>query len=256
MSGAVTFDFHNTLVQAEAWFELEVRGLVGAFLRWRADTYGVSLANGAEEAARTAYRRLRVQIMSEGEELPAERCVEIVLSELELPADRVTIEQGVRELMASTLAGAALLPGAIETVKTLAAAGVTLGVISSAVYHPFLVWSLDRFGLLDVFSTVTTSASSGYYKSRPEIYQQTLAALGVSPAASVHVGDSWRFDVQTARRVGMRTVWLNRDGDPGDGEEADLILSSLEWAAEPIQALLNHRQIDVAREFRGPAMER
>ena len=31
---AITFDFHNTLIHCDPWFELEVRTLPGAFLRW------------------------------------------------------------------------------------------------------------------------------------------------------------------------------------------------------------------------------
>jgi HAD superfamily hydrolase (TIGR01509 family) len=239
MTGAITFDFHDTLVHAEEWFELEVRELAAAFLRWRAAETGSPVPAGAEAAARTAYRGLRLRIMEHGQELPAERCVEVVLDELHLATSRSTIERGVHELMAATLANAGPLPGAIETVRALAGSDVPLGVVSSAVHHPFLEWSLDRFGLLDSFRTITTSSSAGYYKSRPEIYHQALAHLRASPRHSVHVGDSWRFDVQTARGLGMRTVWLSGDRVP-DGEPlADLILANLVRAADPIRRLFN-----------------
>jgi putative hydrolase of the HAD superfamily len=79
--------------------------------------------------------------------------------------------------------------------------------VSSAVHHPFLDWTLARFGLGDAFTTIITSASSGFYKSRPEIYQAALRDLGVAATETIHVGDSYRFDVQGARRAGLRTVW-------------------------------------------------
>ena len=45
MSGqAITFDFHNTLATCPEWFELEVRHLPSAFLRWWSDRDGRQLA--------------------------------------------------------------------------------------------------------------------------------------------------------------------------------------------------------------------
>jgi putative hydrolase of the HAD superfamily len=92
-------------------------------------------------------------------------------------------------------------------VRALHGRGLRCGIVSSAVHHPFLEWTLERFGLTAAFASVVTSASSGYYKSRPEIYQTALRALGVAPGEAVHVGDSYRFDVQGARRAGLRTIW-------------------------------------------------
>jgi HAD superfamily hydrolase (TIGR01509 family) len=237
MNGAITFDFHNTLMRAEDWFELEVRELVAAYLRWQAEATGSVLPDGAEEAARRAYRQLRQRIMHDGVELPAEGCVEVVLGELGLPSSIETIERGTAALMRGTLDGANPMPGAVETVRELTAAGIVLGVVSSAVYHPFLEWSLERFGMRSAFRVLTTSASAGYYKSHPEIYRRTLANLRAVPGESVHVGDSARFDVGTARQIGMRTVWL-ADGQTTDpAPPADLILPNLEGAAGPIRAL-------------------
>ena len=63
----------------------------------------------------------------------------------------------------------------------LANLGVPLGVISSAVYHPFLEWCLEAWGLRDDFAAVITSAGCGFYKSHPGIYQCALDALGAAP---------------------------------------------------------------------------
>ena len=64
------------------------------------------------------------------------------------------------------------------------------------------------FGIAAAFTTVVTSASAGFYKSRPEIYLHAAEQLGVVPQPMVHVGDSLRFDVGGASRAGMGTVWL------------------------------------------------
>ena len=237
MNGIITFDFHNTLVRGEQWFDLEVHELPAAFLLWQAARDGSALPVGRAAAARVAYRRLRQGIVEHGHELPAERCIAAVLEELGLPVEAEVIAAGVEELMRATLDGARPVPGAVETVQDLAGAGITLAIISSAVYHPFLIWALDRFEMAGCFSLVTTSASAGFYKSRPEVFDLTLRSLGASPPHSVHVGDSYRFDVQTAKRVGMRTVWVSREPVPNGIEAPDLTLPSLEGAAAAILAL-------------------
>ncbi|CAA9534833.1 MAG: hypothetical protein AVDCRST_MAG73-1280 [uncultured Thermomicrobiales bacterium] len=240
---AITFDFHNTLASCDAWFQLEIAELPTAYLAWRAERTGDPAPPGILDAARAAYRALRREITEHGRELSAERCVATVLQRLDRPVDDADIAAGVEALMRATLPDARLLPGAAATVRALAAAGVPLGIVSSAVYHPFLEWFLAGSGLRDAFRVVTTSASAGYYKSRPEIYAAALAALDVPADRAVHVGDSYRWDVQGAQRAGMRTVWIGADGASGgptaaDGPSPDLVLANLEQAAPPLLALL------------------
>ena len=239
-TGGITFDFHNTIAACESWFNLEVRQLVGAFLRWRAAATGGSLPSGLTAAADAAYRRLRLAIHLHGHELPAERCVATVLDQMGIDVGASEIVRGVEELMRGALDEATPMPGAVETVAALSERGVALGIVSSAVHHPFLEWTLDRFGLGDTFAVVTTSASSGYYKSRPEIYWQTLHRLGKVPAASVHVGDSLRFDVGGAQRAGMRTVLIsaNRGSSGAQDPVPDLVVPTLHGATASILGLL------------------
>jgi FMN phosphatase YigB (HAD superfamily) len=237
---AITFDFHNTIAACDAWFELEVRYLVSAFLKWHCRSTGTSQRPGLTGAVDAAYRRLRQAIHVHGHELPAERCVVTVLNQFGIQVEPSEVARGVDDLMRAALQGATPMIGAIETIRVLADDGVALGIVSSAVHHPFLEWTLERFGIRDAFAVVTTSASAGYYKSRPEIYWQTLERLGTDRARSIHVGDSWRFDVGGAQRAGMRTVLISSDDDHStwDGVVPDLVVPSLENAAPRIMDLL------------------
>lgn len=243
MNGAVTFDFHNTLAYCDRWFELEVRGLASAFLRWQAEGTGRRPTAKLLALADANYGRLRESIKEHGVEQTAGACLARVLSELDLPIDEDAIRVGTERLMRATLDEAAPLPGAVATVRALAAMGVPLGIVSSAVYHPFLEWSLERFGLRDAFGDVTTSASAGFYKSRPELFWHASRALGAAPERSVHVGDSYRFDVAGARRAGMGTVWLRGTGPTVDDEGGppDLTLVTLVDAAPLIRDQLDRR---------------
>jgi FMN phosphatase YigB (HAD superfamily) len=240
---AVTFDFHNTLAACPEWFDLEVRRLPSSYLAWWSARTGRSFSDEAREEADARYRQLRREIIEHGNELTAEACLASIFGDMNIAIANADLEEGVAFLMRATLSGATPIPGAVETVRALQQAGTPIGVISSAVYHPFLEWTLESFGILDAMQTVITSASAGYYKSRPELYLHAAARIGAPPRHIVHVGDSLRFDVGGASRVGMGTVWLQRDAQ-ADAEHAfvpDLTLRTLEGSASDILDLLTSR---------------
>ena len=226
---AVSFDFHNTLATCDAWFEVEVRTLVSDLLRWHARDSGRARSDVTLADAERRYRTLRREVLDGGVEQDAHACARRVLDDLDWPIDEKLLALGVERIMRATLDGAAPLPGAVESVRALSELGLPLAVVSSAVYHPFLEWTLARFGILEAFEFVVTSASCGFYKSRPEIYVHTLDAFGIAPCQLVHIGDSLEYDVTTAGKLGIRTVWLNAE-DVAD-HPADLRVESLHGLA-------------------------
>lgn len=240
---AITFDFHNTLASCPEWFEFEVRRLPSAFLRWRAAARAAQLDAALADIADARYRELRRDIIEHGNELTAEACLHTVFAALSVAIPAKDIDEGVEHVMRSALAGASPVPGAVETVHAIHEAGVSMGIVSSAVYHPFLEWTLSAFGIRNHIKAIITSASAGFYKSRPELYWHAADVLQVTPDSIVHVGDSLRFDVGGANRAGMGTVWLQANGAV-PGEHAivpDLTVRSLEAAAPEILALLRAR---------------
>jgi len=257
---AITFDFHNTLASCPEWFELEVRHLPSSFLRWWSERDGRLLGPAILDEADARYRQLRREIIEHGNELTAEACLEQVftamqlhvsdmqlhVSDMQLHVSDEDVRSGVADLMRGALAGTAPIRGAVATVREIHRAGVPIGIVSSAVFHPFLEWTLESFGIRDAFEVVITSASAGFYKSRAELYVHAAELLGATPEHMVHVGDSFRFDVGGASRAGMGTVWLQ--GDRIESEDPsiqpDLVLSTLVEAAPQILAVLRSRQPD------------
>lgn len=249
-AAAVTFDFHNTLADCPEWFELEVRRLPSAFLGWQAARGDQIHSEPMRTAADERYRALRREIMDHGNELTAEQSLRVVFDGMQIPASDSEIAEGIAALMREAAALAKPIPGAIETVLAVHASGTPLGVVSSAVYHPFLDWTLEAFGIASAFTTVVTSASAGFYKSRPEIYFHAAELLGAAPARMVHIGDSLRYDVGGASRAGMGTVWLQDPHKPGDGSDfvPDLTVQTLTDSSPAILDLLAARnaQADLA----------
>ena len=210
MTGTITFDFHNTLIECDEWFQIEVRTLVSDILRYWHDLGEIEVPDSVLASADADYRKLRLAIHGHGHELPADRAVRTILDRIGFAMSWDAIDIALDAIMRRAFHFARPVDGAPETVGALAGQGIRLGVVSSAVHHDFLLWSLERFDMLESFEHVVTSASCGFYKSRPEIYWSALGDLGATASSSLHVGDSLRFDVGGAARAGMRTAWYQR----------------------------------------------
>jgi FMN phosphatase YigB (HAD superfamily) len=244
----VTFDFHNTVAHCDPWFDLEIRDLPAAVLRDLARQGLVETGDAIESDATADYRTLRKEVIDTGVEKDAEACVAEVFAGLGIEAPARAISPSVDRLMRACLPELSAVPGAVDTIASLIDREVPVGIVSSAVYHPFLEWALEGFGLLERLAFVATSASVGYYKSDVRIYHHAYELASATINLGVHVGDSPRWDVATARDAGLGTVLYtapgtNRPELPHD-IEPDLILDSLVGADQPILRLLAERERD------------
>jgi len=236
--GAVTLDFHNTLIHCDPWFDLEVRTLPSAVYDRIHPT-----ADLAPDTIELTYRDLRREVMAHGNEMDAVAGTIETLNRLGMELDSTQISPIVEELFREMVELSTLVAGADELVAALSETGAPLGIVSSAVHHDFLEWCLIRHGLATSFDVITTSASAGYYKSNPEIYRIALDALECDAAVSVHIGDSFRFDHLSCQQIGMASVWLNSDrAEPNETDPApDLAITSLTDLG-PILDLVSRRR--------------
>lgn len=242
----ITFDFHNTVAHCDPWFDLEIREFPAAVLELLARWDGTRVDADVQQAAAARYRELRLKIMETGREQDAQSCIEQVFGTIDYPIRSDAITAAIEQLMRDCLPHLSPVPGAVETISSIIDSGVPVGIISSAVYHPFLEWTLADFGLLDRLSFVATSASIGYYKSDVRIYHSAYKLMEASMDVGVHVGDSLRWDVATAKDAGLGTVLYtnpkNRRPESSVDVQPDLVLTSLVDAHEPILQLLRKRE--------------
>jgi putative hydrolase of the HAD superfamily len=98
-----------------------------------------------------------------------------------------------------------------EVLRELHASGLKIGLITNShrCLHSFEI----HFALEGLFSVTLSSLDHGYMKPHRSIFESALQAVNVEPAAAVMVGDSFRHDVEGARRLGMRGVLVARSGD-------------------------------------------
>ena len=92
-----------------------------------------------------------------------------------------------------------VVPGGIETVKTLVSRGYKVGVISDLIGTVEIDEWLDRDGLRPYFCTVQQSSVTMLRKPHPAIYFHALKESGVRPEESAFVGDNLDRDIVGAK---------------------------------------------------------
>ena len=73
---------------------------------------------------------------------------------------------------------------------------------------------VSRTPLRGLFDLCLTAAEVGAQKPDPALLTRALEWAGIDPEQAIHVGDDPLLDVDTARRIGMTAVWVNREGKP------------------------------------------
>ena len=78
--------------------------------------------------------------------------------------------------------------------------------------------SVERVGGKRYFQQVLGDHNIGVRKTEKGYYLKALELAGARAEESVMVGDSLTHDIFPAREAGMGTIWVNRKGEPGEGE--------------------------------------
>jgi 2-haloacid dehalogenase len=63
--------------------------------------------------------------------------------------------------------------------------------------------------LLDIVITAQTTHT---YKPNPALFELVMAKAGATPAQTVHVAQSQYVDLPRSVPMGLRTIWVNRQG--------------------------------------------
>jgi beta-phosphoglucomutase len=113
-----------------------------------------------------------------------------------------------------------LLPGALDALASVRAAGLKIG-LASVSKNAFTV--LDRLGIRDRFDYVVDAALIANSKPHPEIFLNAAAALGVAPAACLGVEDAVA-GVASIKSAGMFALGV---GSPEVLTQADRVIASL-----------------------------
>ncbi len=113
----------------------------------------------------------------------------------------------------------ALYPDVVPCLEALAGR-FRLGVIAN---QPSSVrQAMARDGLTRFFEVWGVSDDLGLQKPDPKLFSLVLHTAGVSPAATVMLGDRLDYDVRPAKAAGMHAVWVLRGEAPDEPTPAQL----------------------------------
>lgn len=206
---------------------------------------GVKASRGALDRAYEASGVWLAGVWKTNRDVPVADHVRVILESLGNDAARRVPRDVFEALVDAYTRPALLVPpavdlGAIAPLRSLGERGYRLALVSNIMRTPggTLRRLLERHDLLRCFATTVFSDELGVRKPAPEIFLHALRALGVEPAAAVHVGDEEILDVQGARAAGMRAIQVTRAPlDAPGGRRPDDAIAGLALLPEAIARL-------------------
>ena len=134
-----------------------------------------------------------------------------------------------------------IIPGSVDGLRTLAAMGLRLGVISNA--DGFVAQRLREQEVLQVgpglgvpVECVIDSGEVGVDKPDPRIFRIALDAMGLDADQCWYVGDMPGIDVVGARAAGMQVLVMDPFGVHGDDADFETV-TSLHDVAKRLESL-------------------
>lgn len=123
-----------------------------------------------------------------------------------------------------------IFPDAVETIKTLAARGYRLGIISNTTSSIEAPRMLAENGLTSYFDPVILSCVFRRRKPHPSLFLEAARSMGILPQNCAYIGDNLARDLVGARQAGFgRVVIINMQGyladefDPDDDFQEETI---------------------------------
>ncbi|MFC1822056.1 HAD family hydrolase [Thermodesulfobacteriota bacterium] len=202
---ALGFDLFNTLISAEPKALEEAIGrLIRSFQQ-----------NGLEielETFQPLYREAALGFFEEarrsGKETHNRFWISAALQRLgyDIPPDDTRIAQAVEKYFTAFLDYCRLIPGTLETLRTLKA-NYPLGLLSNFTDDPAAMAIIDHMGLTPFFDVVLISGGLGYRKPHPLVFDKLVEGLNVAKDQIMFVGDDPDSDVGGAHQAGLQPVW-------------------------------------------------
>ncbi len=201
---AVVFDLDGVITDTARFHHLAWKRL--------ADTLGIGFDDELAESLKGIDRRMSLTMILE------KGGVTLEPAEFDRLADMKNV--WYKELI-GTMTRDDLLPGALETLEAVRAAGLKVGLASVSQNAPAI---LERLGIADLFDAVVDARLLKRGKPDPEIFLKAAAQLGVEPADCLGVEDAVA-GVASIKGAGMAALGIGR---PSVLTEADAVIPGLD----------------------------
>jgi 2-haloacid dehalogenase len=149
--------------------------------------------------------------------------------------ERIALPTGRDGVLAETLPDWPVFPDVRDALGRLRGDGWRLGILSN-VDRDLIAGTRER---LDVpFDLVVTAQDVRSYKPAPGHFDRFRAETAVAPGRWVHVAQSRFHDIPATARLGIPSVWIDRQGEGGDPAPAARALPGLARLPETLAELV------------------
>lgn len=129
-----------------------------------------------------------------------------------------------------------------------------LPALESLTEHFFLVAvtngnaNLEAIGIRHLFDDVVSAVDVGAAKPAPPIFLEAVRRAGVGVDEALHVGDHPEIDIAGAKEAGLRTAWVNRNGDgwPEHVAPPDAVISTIAELLTLLEPAIGKRASKIA----------
>lgn len=218
MTRWVTFDCFGTLVDWQSGFAAAVQPVAGErtaeFLK----------------AYHRAERRLE-------RETPHRRYRDVVVGGLLAAAAETGVRMSETQAarLPDTWGSQPVFPDVEPMLEELRRAGCRIGVLTNCDVDLF---AETQRAFRQPFDLVVAAETVKDYKPAPAHFRYFERATGAAREAWVHVACSWYHDIQPARDLSIRCVWLDRDRTGEDPASASAYVRSARDVPEAVRRLL------------------
>jgi HAD superfamily hydrolase (TIGR01549 family) len=203
---AVIFDFIGTLTVIENYpYEGSIEKLFQSLVE---NGFDVDYTQFNKEYERAYYRNreIRYQRLIE---IPNRVWVSEALNKLghATAPDDSRIKLAINAFFEDYLKALKLREFAKTTLKNLPQK-YKVGLVSNFTHAAVIYTGLEKLNINSYFDAVLVSEAFGWRKPSPKIFREALKRLGVEAEKTLFVGDTPLEDIQGAKDVGMKTVFI------------------------------------------------
>lgn len=213
-----TFDCYGTLVDWNAGIRRELERLFGV--------------EQADELLRR-YHQLEPEIQTTAPGISYREVLTIALERLADETGR-TLPEGEGSALARSLPTWPVFEDVPPALAEARERGWRLAILSNT-DRDLVDASMEAIGV--PFDLSIVASEIGSYKPAPQHWETFRRQTGVGPDRHVHVAQSLFHDIATAAQLGLRCIWINRLGEPGDSRPART-LPSLAGLADALDELV------------------
>jgi putative hydrolase of the HAD superfamily len=207
---AVVFDLDGTLLDRRRSFEQFVRDQRQRF------------AYFLKSIEREQYVQILVDADRDGY-APRNELYTGVIAQCELPS--ALAETLLEDYRAGFPSACMLFPDAAQTLSSLRASGLKLGLITNGSVRMQSA-KLACLNLSPMLDTILISDAEGISKPKRQIFDRALERLNITSAGAVFVGDHPEIDIAGAQAAGIRAIW-RREPSESRVVEADAAIEEL-----------------------------